>query len=45
MMVEAKRLEAIRVYLSQGSQAKKNKNYHLMRKNGEINYSSQHPNM
>lgn len=39
--MDGKRIEAIRVYLSQGSQAKRNKNMQILRKKGEINKSEQ----
>lgn len=41
MMLEAKRLDAIKVYLSHNNELKRNKNIEILRKKGEINYSQQ----
>jgi hypothetical protein len=41
MVVEAKRLDALRVYLSQGDQAKQTKNINILRKRGELNINDQ----
>ena len=38
-LAEAKRLDALRIYLSQGERAKKNKNLNILRTKGEINYN------
>jgi len=44
-MVEAKRLETIRGYISQGSQARKNNNVHMQKKKGKnFNYKQNYVN-
>ena len=40
-MTEANRLDALRVYLSQADQAKRNKNLNILRKRGELNINDQ----
>lgn len=40
-MVESKRLDAIKVYLSHSNQAKRHKNMNILRKKGEMNFSEQ----